>query len=185
MNQEKPGQLIARLITAHTDIVGPLQYIAGFTKDHIIRLRAWFESPASLHTRLTITPEMHENALKRLQDIIDGFATLQDLNIHLNGFMPVLEPVNEFKIGGTNSLAEQRERLRQMALHNPNKIAKILIRCCKCGIGHPIEVQTNGLAAWLSGGLIQSCLPELEDDERELLMSNLCENCFDEITDDE
>lgn len=54
--------------------------------------------------------------------------------------------------------------------------------CSMCGGFHSIVVDYDGYRKWKAGeGLIQDLLKENTDGERELLISGVCENCFDEL----
>lgn len=53
--------------------------------------------------------------------------------------------------------------------------------CAICGKGRTVKVSKVGYDRWLKGELIQNALPELSVDDRELLMSGICGECFDKI----
>lgn len=60
------------------------------------------------------------------------------------------------------------------------KIGVVEVTCIVCGARHVVKVPKIGYMLWRSGqALIQDALPELSDDERELLLSNICPRCFD------
>ena len=48
--------------------------------------------------------------------------------------------------------------------------------CRMCQTSTPLEVSSKGVEAWQSGTLIQNALPELNADQRELLISGTCSN---------
>lgn len=54
-------------------------------------------------------------------------------------------------------------------------------KCVICGTTKEIRVSKVGHAMWLRGALIQDALPELSVDDREMLMSDICPKCFDNI----
>lgn len=54
-------------------------------------------------------------------------------------------------------------------------------KCIQCGRIESPMVTPDGLAAYEAGGLIQNCFPELSDDTREIMISNICGTCFDKI----
>jgi hypothetical protein len=58
---------------------------------------------------------------------------------------------------------------------------RISIRCIICGNTSDLIVNEKGYDRWKSGELIQNALPELSNDERELLISKCCEKCFDSL----
>lgn len=56
------------------------------------------------------------------------------------------------------------------------------VTCVNCGTKHTIMVPTGAYKRWASGqAKIQDALPMLSADERELLMSHICQRCFDKI----
>ena len=55
------------------------------------------------------------------------------------------------------------------------------VRCQVCGDMHTLECTEAGYNEWLRGGLIQQCLPELTAGQRELLISGICEDCFNDM----
>lgn len=57
----------------------------------------------------------------------------------------------------------------------------IHIHCRMCNKTFPIEVDIAGFNRWRAGELIQRALPNLTVDERELLISNTCGECFDKL----
>ena len=64
------------------------------------------------------------------------------------------------------------------------------IECKECGYVGSIDVDLESYTRWQQGlGLIQDEMPELEDWERELLISHTCNECwlemFPEDEDDE
>lgn len=58
---------------------------------------------------------------------------------------------------------------------------KIEETCWKCLSSSTVEVQTSDLAAWQHGELAQNAFPYLSVNERELLISGTCGECFDEM----
>ena len=57
----------------------------------------------------------------------------------------------------------------------------IHVRCHKCGKVTWLTVNPEGYVHWQDGGLIQMCLPELNEDTREMLMTGLCSEHVDEL----
>lgn len=56
------------------------------------------------------------------------------------------------------------------------------VECIMCHTKHTILVPTAGYTKWAKGqAKIQDALPGLTDDERELLMSNICPTCWDKM----
>jgi len=56
------------------------------------------------------------------------------------------------------------------------------VECVSCKTKHTVIVPTAGYKLWASGqAKIQDALPGLSEDERELLMSNICPVCWDKM----
>lgn len=56
------------------------------------------------------------------------------------------------------------------------------VTCVSCNTKHTILVPTMGYRLWATGqAAIQHALPSLTDDERELLLSNICPKCWDKL----
>lgn len=51
--------------------------------------------------------------------------------------------------------------------------------CCKSPVIIPVD--PTGYARWQGGDLIQDALPELSAASREMLISSICEPCFDRM----
>ena len=56
--------------------------------------------------------------------------------------------------------------------------------CVNCGKEVAFDVPTEGFLSWRRGELIQKALPNLTADEREMIISGICEVCFKEICND-
>ena len=66
---------------------------------------------------------------------------------------------------------------------NPTTMKNLLAQCSQCLHWFDLEVNADRYARWLAGeGLIQNMLPELT--ERELLISSICNACFDRLFED-
>ena len=59
--------------------------------------------------------------------------------------------------------------------------AKLEIKCVLCGLTNTVECDEDGLRKWEEGEAVQVALPELNADDRELLISNICPKCFDNM----
>lgn len=57
--------------------------------------------------------------------------------------------------------------------------------CPFCGKLHGISVNEDGYLAWREGELIQTALPELSVNEREVLVSGMCLECQTKFFDDD
>lgn len=56
------------------------------------------------------------------------------------------------------------------------------VECVSCKTKHTILVPTSGYKLWASGqAKIQDAMPQLSEDERELLMSGICPKCWDKL----
>jgi len=55
------------------------------------------------------------------------------------------------------------------------------IACDHCEKVYTFEVRKRGLELWKEGELIQYALPELNDGQRELLISQTCDDCWTEF----
>ena len=58
---------------------------------------------------------------------------------------------------------------------------RISISCRKCGTLVTMEAHQEDLQAWRDGALIQAAMPYLRPDQREMLMSRTCGECFDRM----
>ena len=58
------------------------------------------------------------------------------------------------------------------------KIQKV---CPKCGKLQVIEVNDSQYNDWMAGKNIQIAFPDLTADQREILMSGICTECWDKI----
>ena len=56
------------------------------------------------------------------------------------------------------------------------------VTCIQCKTNHKIEVQCADLDKWRFQKIpIQKAMPYLDDSQRELLMSQICGACYDQI----
>lgn len=56
------------------------------------------------------------------------------------------------------------------------------VECVNCKTKHTIIVPVAGYKKWASGqAKIQDAMPGLTEDERELLISNVCPACWDKL----
>lgn len=63
----------------------------------------------------------------------------------------------------------------------PEKM-KVDVRCRMCGTYHTLTVNTEMFMRWSNREiLVQNAFPELSLDQRELLISQICGSCFDEM----
>lgn len=57
----------------------------------------------------------------------------------------------------------------------------IIKKCISCNTITTITVTASQHYRWQHGELIQRVMPELSEDDRELLISGMCGNCFDNL----
>ena len=57
----------------------------------------------------------------------------------------------------------------------------VAVPCKKCKEVNEIQVDLEKFIAWQQGELIQNALPELDADQRELLISGICPKCWDKM----
>lgn len=58
---------------------------------------------------------------------------------------------------------------------------EMTVYCKLCKKPTKISVDIDGFRAWLRGELIQNALPDTPAGVRELLVSRVCEPCFDKM----
>mgnify|MGYP003388263233 CR=1 FL=1 len=60
----------------------------------------------------------------------------------------------------------------------------VTIPCRMCKVEHSLVVDAQDMFDWNSGKLIQEAMPYLSREQRELLISGTCGDCFDEMCGD-
>lgn len=64
----------------------------------------------------------------------------------------------------------------------PTQMQVVEVTCVSCKTKHTIMVPAANYRLWASGqAKIQHALPMLSEDERGLLMSNICPVCWDKL----
>jgi hypothetical protein len=58
---------------------------------------------------------------------------------------------------------------------------KVLTVCPSCKKKSDIEVSQQGYFKWQDGELIQNAMPELNDDQREQLLTGICPPCWERL----
>lgn len=53
--------------------------------------------------------------------------------------------------------------------------------CVACGTQHELSLEKSKFDRWQAGEHLQVAFPELTIDERELLISGTCSDCFDNM----
>ena len=61
---------------------------------------------------------------------------------------------------------------------------KLRRNCVCCGKEVAFYVSNEGFRNWQNGELIQEALPDLAADEQKMIISGICEICFNSICDD-
>ena len=61
----------------------------------------------------------------------------------------------------------------------------VVTRCPFCGKGHEIEVNEMDYLDWQDGEHAQNAFPYLSANEREMLISGICPNCWDKMFEQE
>lgn len=61
---------------------------------------------------------------------------------------------------------------------NPDSKEVTLI-CMDCKESTTLQLTNEQIKRWKEGELIQNVIPELTEDQRELLISGICGKCFD------
>ena len=62
-----------------------------------------------------------------------------------------------------------------------NRNMKVTKECRICNKPQTLEVNYDGCVKWQEGAYIQNAMPYLNVDERELLISGTCRDCFDRM----
>ena len=55
---------------------------------------------------------------------------------------------------------------------------KVMTKCPLCGEINSVMADTLGIIRWKAGALIQEALPDLNAEERELLITGICTVCW-------
>lgn len=67
-----------------------------------------------------------------------------------------------------------------------DKTTNIVKTCVMCNNTYKLEVKTNDLHAYMRGKNIQDAFPYLSAGDRELIISGICNTCFEKLmVDDE
>jgi hypothetical protein len=63
----------------------------------------------------------------------------------------------------------------------PEATLQLDVACRFCGSKHVVRVFESDFKAWLYGKLIQDTMPYLTPDQRELLVSEVCGACWEDV----
>jgi len=55
------------------------------------------------------------------------------------------------------------------------------IDCKQCGVSYIVSTRVGDIDLWENGGIIQSIMSYLTVNDRELLISGTCEDCYNEM----
>lgn len=58
---------------------------------------------------------------------------------------------------------------------------RVLVECGMCETVYALMIDPDDLKRWRKGELIQTAMPYLSADQRELLISGTCGKCFDKM----
>ena len=58
---------------------------------------------------------------------------------------------------------------------------QIIAKCLACGIRVALPFTSEQQDAWEGGALLQRITPNLDDDNREIMISGTCGPCFDKL----
>ena len=62
-----------------------------------------------------------------------------------------------------------------------NREFVLSVRCNTCDKPHTLLVDMRDLVKWKTGTYIQDAMPYLNTEDRELLISGICGDCFDNM----
>ena len=68
--------------------------------------------------------------------------------------------------------------LRGLTRHIDERDLTVVVKAPCCHSLHTISTTVSGFESWRAGQLIQFAMPELDDDQRELLISGYCPDCW-------
>jgi hypothetical protein len=60
----------------------------------------------------------------------------------------------------------------------------VATKCPMCGYAGSLVVPRAGYFHWIAGGNLRQWLPDLDENQRETLLSGICESCRDRIFED-
>jgi hypothetical protein len=74
---------------------------------------------------------------------------------------------------------------KHQTISTADGITIISVECRDCHEAHQFHVRTDAYDQWVNGALIQRVMPEIPEDQRELLISGTCGKCFDLLFDED
>jgi hypothetical protein len=67
-------------------------------------------------------------------------------------------------------------------IQEPTKDCPVVVAQCRdCSKGYEFSVSPEKYNAWIRGTNIQFAMPHLDRGQRELLISGMCSDCFDNL----
>ena len=73
-------------------------------------------------------------------------------------------------------------RSKPWIIQEPTKDCPVIVaQCTECKRGEEFSASPEKYQAWRNGQLIDTALPHLDRDRRELLISGVCSECFDKM----
>jgi len=74
------------------------------------------------------------------------------------------------------------EKEKMMVAISDNRNMMVDVPCFTCGFNYTLWYNGDDMLEWLKGEqFIQDAMPYLTSGERELLLSNTCDSCFDKM----
>ena len=80
---------------------------------------------------------------------------------------------------------ETRTREKGSGMNLITRKTILAVDCIKCKERQHLYVGTEDLTNWERGELVQNAMPYLTAGEREILISGVCETCFDKMYGDD
>tara|TARA_R100000306_G_C4332894_1_gene121189 strand:+ start:230 stop:436 length:207 start_codon:yes stop_codon:yes gene_type:complete len=65
-----------------------------------------------------------------------------------------------------------------------NKLELVILSCHKCKKNVSFVIDKKGYERWMKGALIQNALPGLTNQEREMLITQMCIKCWKKMFED-
>lgn len=65
--------------------------------------------------------------------------------------------------------------------NSKNALTAVTVVCPFCGSTFVVRVPSDGYAAWKNGACIQDVMPDVDPDIREMLISGICPDCWDNM----
>jgi len=66
-----------------------------------------------------------------------------------------------------------------------NTLIGVTCACPMCGDREVVQIPYHAFVMWQRGALIQDVMPDLSISKRERLMTGMCDDCWDTMTEEE